>query len=366
MPTPANVLTNAVGSIVSSFLQIGFEALPVIGVALLGVAGLFVLFYLVARSFGWHLKMPVRPAGKKGVLGNPKKVHFERGKAFSFRDAFNGAYSRFWSLQTEVKPTSKFFLRPVAIGGGLAEGRPSFGGGDFVPGFGSDFMPFGEGDGSEDEWGGDWADRDDGLAELLDYDELDNVDDHDGFQMDVSDDGDFTSDVGPDSIPGSDNGGVSGRHDGIQPASQARVNAWHSALNSGAYNREEVLDGLVYAHEFHPDLHESMPVFFHSGLLKQGDGFSWSFIPKQDSEETLYQSSSHVIGGLEQQWEDVFGYCIDLGDGESSLSAELSYHAARILELNYVRQSVAGSGIDDDFDQDMDGEEHEDLAAYDR
>jgi hypothetical protein len=356
MPTPSNVLATSVGDIVSSFLQIGFEALPVIGVALLGVAGLFVLFYVVARSFGWHLKMPVRPAGRKGVIGNPKKVHFERGKAFSFREAFNGVYSRFWSLQTEVKPTSKFFLRSVGIGGGISEGRPSFGGGDFVPGFGSDFMPFGDGDSSEHEWDSDWLDREDS---------------QDGFYSDPSYDAPWTSDSGPDSSPGRQEGGFN--QDINNP--EARYLFAQSLL-------DKLSGGLTFCTvnlDSGASSSRSLQSNFFLGAVYGSDQPSWGFLDSYNGSSTYSDVSSaeDIMRAAEHAWVDMFGWELKLApDHNFAFSAETTYHALRIMELARMREmGFQGSysefmdglqcfevGTDSDMYDDVD----DDLAAYDR
>lgn len=353
MPTnPWTIFSQLVGNIVSGFFSSGLVVLSVIGPALLGVVALFVLFYFVAMSFGWRLKMPVRPGRKQGVLGNPKHVHFEKGTPFSFRDAFNSVYSKFWMLQTPVSPTAKFFLRPTILGGGLSEGHPSFGGGDFVDGFGSDFMPVGD----DDEWGGDWLDRED---------------DRDGFYADPSYYASYTSDSGPDSSPGRQEGGLSPYR------SVNDVNA-HDGVFSFADNVDRCIDsherilsgGLSYGHSFSSS-GDISPVYLMSNLfIKNSDeGFDWEFLHGV-TESCSYSTADEVLRGLEAEWLKAFGAPIVLAPGEhSAYSAETAFHAARILELHRLRSLEDSQGPADTSLYNADGYDlsgDEDLSAYDR
>jgi hypothetical protein len=356
MPSPASgIFTNAVGNIASSFFSTGLVVLSAIGPALLGVAALFVLFYLVAMSFGWRLKMPVRPGTKKGVLGNPKKVHFERGSAFSFRAAFNGAYSKFWTLQTPVSPTVFSFLRPSHAGGGISKGHASFGGGDFVDGFGVDVLPFGDGDGPDDEWGGDWLDRDDV---------------HDGFYSDPSDDAPWTSDSGPDSAPGRQEGGAS-------PLADREI--FRNSLG------DSVCGGLNYGSNwFGSDVSNAMPLRLSASCFTDSSPYempSWDFLNTPMLGDSERSSPFVVMRTTEKAWADMFGWNLALAPNEHcAYSAETTYHALRIMELARMRDMgfqgsydefwtgldrVSGSGDVSDYGFQSDPSGDEDFTAYD-
>ena len=360
MPNPASgVFTQAVGNIASGFFSSGLMVLSAIGPALLGVAALFVLFYLVAMSFGWRLKMPVKPGSKKGVLGNPKKVHFERGSPFSFRDAFNGAYSKFWNLQTPINPTSSFFLRPSHLGGGPSEGRAVFGGGDFVEGFGVDVLPFGDGDGPEDDWGNDWLDRED---------------DHDGFYCDPSDNAPWTSDSGPDSSPGKQEGG-----DAPHMSEAVRRELFHTKLG------DSVCGGLTYGENwFGNDRSTAMPFRLSaSSFLGFGSESepSWEFLTVSFFGKSDISSPSLVMRNTEKAWADMFGWNLALAPNEACpYSADTTYHALRIMEMVRMREMgftgtydefwsgyAREAGLDDvsDYGFQSDPSGDEDFRAYD-
>ena len=357
MPNPASgIFTQAVGNIASGFFSTGLVVLSAIGPALLGVAALFVLFYLVAMSFGWRLKMPVRPGSKKGILGNPKKVHFERGPAFSFRAAFDGVYSRFWTLQTPVSPTASFFLRPSHLGGGISEGHPSFGGGVFVEGFGADFMSIGD----DDEWGSVSLDREDA---------------DDGFYFDPSDDAPLTSDSGPDSSPGYQEGGYNSN-----VSEAVRRASFHDQLG------DAVCGGLHYgSYCFGPDVSEPfMPLRLSASTFidsRHGLNPAWDFLNCRNLDGFEIVSADNLMRKTEKAWADMFGWNLALAPNENcAYSAETTYHALRIMEMvrmremgftgshdefwaGFDREPGLGDVSDYGFQPDLTGDE--DLSAYD-
>lgn len=329
MPNPASgIFTQAVGNIASGFFSTGLVVLTAIGPALLGVSALFVLFYLVAMSFGWRLKMPVRPGSKKGVLGNPKKVHFERGSPFSFRAAFDGVYSKFWTLQTPVSPTASFFLRPSHLGGGLSEGHASFGGGDFVDGFGADFMPIGDDDFADD------------------FSDIDAVDAESGWYADPSFYASWTDDFGPDSAPGRQNGGVN--QDIHDP--EARYQFAQSILDklSGGFTFCTV--NPVSGESRSPSLQSN----FFLGAVFFSDQPSWGFLDSYNR-QSIYSdvsSAEDIMRGAEKAWLDMFGWELKLApDKNSAFSAETTYHAFRIMELARMR----AMGFEGSHSEFMDG-----------
>ena len=358
MPNPASdVFTQAVGGIVPAFFSMGVAVLSAIGPALLGVAALFVLFYIVARSFGWHVKMPVRPGQKKGVIGNVRKLHLERGSPFSFRDSFNGLYSKFWDLQTPINSSERYFLRPFnGGGGGPFEGHASFGGGDFVEGFGADFMPLGD----DDEWGSDWLDRED---------------DHNAYYFDPSYEAAYTSDSGPDSSPGRQEGGYNSN---ISEA--VRRASFHDQLGGA------VCGGLYYgSYCFGPDVSEpAMPLRLAASNFidsRHGSNPSWDFLSCRNLDGFDLVSADDLMRNTEKAWADMFGWNLALAPNETcAYSAETTYHALRIMEMVRMREMgftgsydefwvgfdrEAGLGDESDygFQSDLTGDE--DLSAYD-
>ncbi|MHB1881326.1 MAG: hypothetical protein ACYCPA_03810 [Acidithiobacillus sp.] len=345
MPNPVSgVVTQAVGNLTPVFFSSGLVVLSVIGQAILGLAALFVLFYWIAWIFGWRVKMPVRPGRRKGIIGNEKKVHLERGSPFTFRGSFNSLYSRFWEIQTPINSTERYFLRPFGGGGGPFEGRASFGDGDFV----------------EDLWGDSFEFDDDSF--------LDRDDDRDGFFSDPSYFAPYTSDSGPDSSPGAQNGGF---NDGVAGSAVDR----EVFINNVA---DFVRGGYMFGLQKYaaiPDREYPMVLgSFH--FLEWGSDLSpsWDFLHEQGPTATV-KSASDIMRDAEGSWEKMFGWRLTLAPDESSaFSAETTFHALRIMEMVRMREmgftgsysdfwngfhSFANTPVDstDDFDIDW--------AAYD-
>jgi hypothetical protein len=177
-PIPVNsILDNAVNGVASNFINEGLTALPDIGIALLGVAGLFVLFYWTARAFGWHLKRPKRAPSQKGIIGKANKVHLEKGDSVIWN-----AFSRLGKMTIPG-------TRRSALGPGFDTGIAS--------GFGSSFD-------LDDDHDIFFSQFDD------DYNDLDTVDACDGFYADPSYNAPYTDDFGPSSRPGAQVGAFAG------------------------------------------------------------------------------------------------------------------------------------------------------------
>lgn len=339
MPTSAptinasQILDSAVNNIAANFLHEGLIALPVIGVALLGAAGLFVVFYWTARAFGWKLKGPQRRKGMKGILGNPRKVHLERATPFSFRAAFDATYSKFWNLQTPVSPTSSFFMRPSSMGGGLFEGRPFYGCGESVPGFGDGLSSL-----DDDEF----ADE---------YSDIDAEDARSGWYADPSYYASWTDDVGPDSAPGSQNGGVNQNlHD-----RDARYQFAQSVVG-------KISGGLTWSLVDHVSGESTSQAVLSGYFLGSDDQASWDFLTVNNGDGVYSDVSSadDIMRGAEKAWSDMFGWQIQLAPNQqSAFSAETTYHALRILEMARMRE-MGFEGSHSDF---MDGLQGFELGA---
>lgn len=177
-PIPVNsILDNAVNGVASNFINEGLTALPDIGIALLGVAGLFVLFYWTARAFGWHLKRPKRSPSQKGIIGKANKVHLEKGNSVIWN-----AFSRLGKMTIPG-------TRRGSLGPGFDTGIAS--------GFSSSFN-------LDDDHDIFFSQFDD------DYNDLDTVDARDGFYADPSYNALYTDDSGPSSRPGAQVGAFAG------------------------------------------------------------------------------------------------------------------------------------------------------------
>ena len=184
MPTPtvyiSQVLESQVSGIASNFLNEGLKALPAIGVALLAIAGLFIVFYWTARAFGWQLKRPKRPPSqKRTMIGKANKVHFEK------------VNTNIWTAFNRLGKMHVPGTRRATISAGFDNG--------FVSGFGSSFSLDDDADFFPSE-------LDDGSSDL------DVEDCHNGYYADPSYYAPFTSDSGLDDSPGAQSGGNSGNY----------------------------------------------------------------------------------------------------------------------------------------------------------
>ncbi|PKY10075.1 hypothetical protein B1757_12410 [Acidithiobacillus marinus] len=209
MPTPtvniSQVLESQVSGIASNFLNEGLKALPDIGVALLSIAGLFVVSYWTARAFGWKVKLPKRPPSQAGIFGNPKKVHLEKdsGNIWTFISRFG-----------QIKPFS--FGRKSRYIPGSDTGLAS--------GFGSTF----DLDDDHDIFTSHFDD---------DYSDLDAEDGQNGFYADPSYNAPYTSDSGPDSRPGLQSGALAGDLEFFNKASDFFY--YYSQDLADSYNYDE-------------------------------------------------------------------------------------------------------------------------------
>ncbi len=332
MPNPASgVISQAIGNIASGFFSTGLVVLTAIGPALLGVAALFVLFYLVAMSFGWRLKMPVRPGRKKGVLGNPKNVHFERGSPFSFRAAFDGVYSKFWTPQTPVSPTASFFLRPSHLGGGISEGHASFGGGDFVSGYGGAFAD--------------------------DYSDIDAEDAHSGWYADPSFYASWTDDVGPYSVPGYQNGGIN-----------LDINDYEARYQFAQDIFDKLSGGLSLCMVNHVSGDFTVQKMLSGYFMDSNDHASWNFLDlcNRSSINSNVSTADDIMRGAEKAWFDMFGWQLQLAPNQDCVfSAETTYHALRIMELARMREMGFGGSYSDFMDELQCFELGSDFGIYD-
>ena len=178
MPTPtvniSQVLESQVSGIASNFLNEGLKALPAIGVALLAIAGLFIVFYWTARAFGWQLKRPKRPPSqKRTMIGKANKVHFEK------------VNNNIWTLFNRLGQSHSITRRRNPATAGFDSG--------FISGLPDGFLVLADDDG-------------------LDFgiNDIDTFDGKDGFYADLGYAAPWTSDSGPDDAPGTQSGGFSG------------------------------------------------------------------------------------------------------------------------------------------------------------
>ncbi|MDD3761200.1 MAG: hypothetical protein PHO57_10280 [Acidithiobacillus sp.] len=343
MPTPASIdpfqlLANAVHVDVSAFMSSGGVALSAIGTALLGVAGLFVLFFLVAASFGWRIRPPKRFRRSQGIVGNPNKFHFERtGSRFN--------WSRFIHPFDRVYNAS--FDDPIS-----GPSSPVGGFGHFVSGHEGLFGP---------EVPSGWSTDD-----LYDYDDLDMEDGRDGFYADVSYLAPVTSDGGPGDIPGSQNGGGSGRYVGRAVVyGQFLSDVFTHVFGDLAHHRDD--DGYAIG------CVNSASFCNYPGV------FSWDFADETGSTGAVHPLD--VMAFAKDRFAAAFGRSIDLGNYDDPESARLTYHALRVSELHAMRSlgwvgshedfraSLAESGfrnIDSAFDDSDVFDAEFDAGAYDR
>lgn len=311
-PQPINpqaILDNAINGVVGNFIHEGLIALPVIGTALLGLAGLFVIFYWTARAFGWKLKRPTKKS-KPGIVGNPNKAHFEKSESlFSWwrnRNVVNAVFDG------GISPN-----RPSSPIGGFARGVTGFGDAMIGSGMPSDYV--------DDDWdfwhdgftdGNDYADAD-----------IDAEDARSGWYADPSFYAPWTDDSGPDAAPGRQNGGFSGSFEDRQSFSSETI--------------QKVSGGLVYGIPL-LGISEHLNNSLYSGLLIDSQGNPswyelWS-IQAYNPDCTPYMPSQ-MMRDVEDAWEKMYGWKISLAPDESyAQSAETTFHALRIMEMTRMRE----------------------------
>lgn len=341
------ILDNAVNGIVQNFIHEGLIALPAIGTALLGLAGLFVIFYWTARAFGWKLKRPTKKS-KNGIVGNPNKAHFEKSQSlFSWWQNRNAVNAVFDGGISRNRPSS-----PI---GGFGRGVPGFGDSMIGSGLPSDYV--------DDDWdfwhdgftdGNDYADAD-----------IDSEDAKSGWYADPSYLAPWTDDDGPDASPGRQSGGSAGSFSLRADFADDLVGA--------------ITGGQIAAHSLSsPD--GSDLIYMLSGSFVRDGLVSWDNLnlnALSDSEGYAYASPSELMRQAEEAWEKMYGWRIQLAPNEDyAQSAQTTFHALRIMEMTRMRelgftgspeQFMAGlaefEGLPDDDPSDTDFDH--DRGAYD-
>lgn len=301
------ILDNAVNGIVQNFINVGLEAIPAIGVALLSLAGLFVIFYWTARAFGWKLKRPTKKS-IPGIVGKSNKVHLEKSESlFSWwrnRNVVNAVFDG--GISTN---------RPSSPIGGFARGVPGYGDGMLGSGLPSDYV-----DDDYDLW-----------HDLFDDDyaavDIDSEDAQSGWYADPSFYAPWMDDSGPDAAPGRQNGGFSGSY------GQRQIFA-----NEIAY---KVTGGLVNAIPV-LGITDHMPNYLSSADFKtETHSASWHSmqVSQAHNPDCIANSPVQIMRDVEDAWEKMYGWKISLAPDESyAQSAETTFHALRIMEMTRMRE----------------------------